>query len=63
MTTNTDLTCDMADDCTQPVTHIDKKGFAYCTEHGLVRRTYQPCRKLRDHELRRLRRGEALTKY
>ena len=57
------LRCDMTDDCEQPVTHIDNDGFAYCTTHGLQRRWYQPCRKLRDWELRKLQRGGQLTKY
>lgn len=55
--------CDMAEDCDAPVTHIDRKGFAYCTEHGQARREYQPCRRLRDWELRKLQRGETLRRY
>lgn len=57
------LRCDMTRDCVAPVSHIDQKGFAYCTPHGLERRLYQPCRKLRPHELRKLHRGEQLTRY
>lgn len=57
------LTCDMEDGCTAPVTHIDRKGYAYCTTHGLERRAWQPCRKLQPWELRRLQRGEALRRY
>ena len=56
-------TCDMVRDCREPVTHIDTRGFAYCTAHGLERRDSQPCRKLRAHERRRLERGEQVTKY
>ena len=55
--------CDMVSDCREPVTHIDTRGFAYCTAHGLERRDSQPCRKLRAHEIRRLERGEQVTKY
>ena len=55
--------CDMRKDCTEPVTMLDSAGFAYCTTHGLERRQYEPCRKLRPYELRRLERGEQLTKY
>lgn len=57
------LRCDMEDDCTKPVTHIDQKGYAYCEPHGIERRWYVPCRKLRPHELRKLQRGEALARY
>lgn len=55
--------CDMQADCTEPVTHIDQDGFAYCTDHGLARRAYQPCRKLRPAELAKLARGEQIAKY
>lgn len=57
------LRCDMKSDCTEPVTMLDTAGFAYCTDHGLQRRCYEPCRKLRDWELRKLQRGEALARY
>jgi len=57
------VTCDMVEGCTQPVTHIDNKGYAYCTQHGVERRDCRPCRKLRGWELRRLQRGEQLTTY
>lgn len=57
------LRCDMETDCVQPVTYIDNDGFAYCTGHGLDRQQWQPCRKLRPHELRRLQRGEQLASY
>lgn len=57
------LRCDMEEGCTAPVTHIDQKGYAYCTKHGLERRDYRPCRKLRPWELHRLLRGEPLTRY
>lgn len=55
--------CDMQADCIEPVTHIDQDGFAYCTDHGLARRAYQPCRKLRPAELAKLARGEQIAKY
>lgn len=58
-----ELHCDMTADCPEPVTHIDSDGFAYCTDHGLERRWYQPRRKLRPHELRKLQRGEQLARY
>jgi hypothetical protein len=57
------LACDMTDSCTEPVTHIDIKGFAYCTRHGIERRSWCPCRKLRGYELNRLLRGETLKRY
>lgn len=61
--TNTNLHCDMTRDCALPVSMIDQKGFAYCGLHGMERRWYQPCRKLRAWELRKLQGGEALNRY
>lgn len=55
-------TCDMAD-CAEPVTMIDDKGFGFCTNHGLDRRSWRPCRKLRSHELARILRGETIASY
>jgi hypothetical protein len=57
------LNCEMTDDCPEPVTMIDRNGFIYCTDHGIGRRDWKPCRKLRPHELRRLARGEQVTRY
>lgn len=55
--------CDMEKGCPEPVTHLDQKGYVYCTEHGLDRRRSQPCRKLRTFELNRLARGEQVNRY
>jgi hypothetical protein len=55
--------CDMTAECDRPVTHLDQDGYVYCTDHGLSRRTWQPCRRLRGWELRRLERGETLARY
>lgn len=63
MTTLLRTTCEMVEDCPQPVTMIDVKGFIYCTEHGMERRFYQRCRKLRPHELRKVQRGIAIDRY
>jgi hypothetical protein len=60
---NQQLACDMRFDCDAPVTHMDHKGFVYCTEHGLRRRVYCPCRSLRPFEVRKLQRGEVIAKY
>ncbi len=57
------LGCDMKRECSDPITHLDTKGFIYCTNHGLQRRQHQPCRKLRPHELKRLQAGQAIQKY
>lgn len=57
------LICDMTEGCIEAVTMIDEKGYVYCTDHGLERRWWRRCRKLRPHELNRLRRGEQLTHY
>lgn len=66
MTTETQaktLTCDMKEDCTEPVSMIDQKGYAYCESHGMDRRGWIPCRKLRGWELRRLESGRPLARY
>ena len=55
--------CQMDAGCTHAVTHLDQSGFLYCTNHGLQRRASRPCRKLRPHELARLKRGDQITKY
>lgn len=60
---DTPLRCDMDHDCTDPITHIDNAGFIYCTKHGIRRRDWKPCRKLRPHELNRLKRGQQIAKY
>lgn len=57
------LTCDGWCNSTGEVTHIDTAGYVYCTPCGLTRRMYEPCRKLRPWELRRLKRGVPLAHY
>lgn len=59
------LVCDGEHGCTCPVSHIDEKGFAYCTAHGVARRaaTGIRCRKLRVWELALLRAGKTLPSY
>lgn len=62
-TTAEGLRCDMRAGCTGEVTMIDSAGFVYCEPHGLDRRQYEPCRKLRPYEKRKIERGEMLTRY
>jgi len=57
------LLCDMKKGCTQPVTHIDVKGFAYCKEHGVQRKNSMSCRQLKPKELKLLLSGKPLAKY
>lgn len=55
------LTCEMSKDCAQSVTHVDEKGFVYCTGHGIARRASGPrCRKLRPTEKRMLEAGQCI---
>lgn len=66
ITTNTARTlpiCDMVEGCTAPITMIDMAGYVYCTRHGMERRGYEPCRRLRPHEINRLARGEQVQRY
>lgn len=60
---NGELKCDMDRKCKQTVTHIDNKGYAYCTKHGIERRSYRPCRKLAPGELKKLKAGTPLAAY
>lgn len=53
----------MRAECESPVSMLDSAGFVYCESHGLDRRMYEPCRKLRGWELRKIQRGEALRRY
>lgn len=62
-TTAKTTACQMSAGCPEPVTHMDQSGFLYCTTHGLQRRASRPCRKLRPHELTRLKQGSQITKY
>lgn len=57
------LVCDMIVACPNPVTHIGDKGYVYCTGHAPDRKGWERVRKLRPHELNRLKRGEPLKKY
>lgn len=57
------LKCDMARECEAEITHIDDHGFIYCERHGEERKLWRRCRKLRPHELNRLKRGEQVKRY
>jgi hypothetical protein len=57
------LACSMTDACAEPVSHIDDKGFTYCARHGAQRRLYRRCRKLRAHELTRLKTVGSIARY
>lgn len=54
------LNCDMTKDCNELVTWIDEKGFAYCTDHGVARRSYRAARKLTERERARLAAGNTI---
>lgn len=55
--------CNMVNGCPEPITHLDTAGFVYCSGHGLKRRAFEPCRKLRAWEVRRLQQGLTLGRY
>lgn len=58
------LKCDMSKTCEEPVTHLDDKGFVYCTKHGVQRRgSGHRCRKLAPKELRQLQGGQPIARY
>lgn len=55
--------CDMKSDCLNPITHIDNKGFVYCTECGKDRKLTHSCRKLRPWELKLIQAGRQVPSY
>lgn len=57
------LTCAMVQGCDAPITHLDTRGYVYCTRHGQQRQRDQRCRKLRQYEIARLARGEQVERY
>ena len=57
------LTCDMVEGCTEPVTHIDSKGYVYCATHGQERKATQRCRKLLPRERVQLLNDQPLAAY
>ena len=58
------LKCDGERDCARPVTHMDEKGFIYCTAHGVRRHQHGiRCRKLQGWELQRLLAGKTVPSY
>lgn len=57
------LACDMVKGCSDQVSHLDNKGYVYCSKHSLVRKQSHRCRKLKPAELRRLEQGQSLERY
>jgi hypothetical protein len=57
--------CEMEADCKNPVTHIGHKGYVYCAEHAIDRRSsgYERCRRMRAWELKMVMAGEPLPSY
>lgn len=50
--------------CRGGITHLDEKGYVYCTGHGQYRREGSvKCRKLAAWELKRLQSGKPLRRY
>ena len=46
------MRCDMERDCMEPVTFLDKKGYAYCQNHGnQMKAVGRSCRKLKPAEI------------
>ena len=43
------------------VTHIDEKGYAYCTPCGIQRKASHRCRKLTGAEIKRLQAGLTIS--
>lgn len=60
---NGKLHCDMAGECSEPVTHIDEKGYVFCKPHGLIRKHTHRCRQLKPKEQKLLRGSMPLERY
>lgn len=58
-------TCEMSQDCTQPVTHMGNKGYVYCKGHAVQRRQsgYERTRAMRPWEIRWVTAGKTLPSY
>ena len=54
------LQCDMTGSCKRDVTHIDDKGWLYCTPHGEGRRSVRPCRRMTEAEIATLTAGNTI---
>jgi hypothetical protein len=54
------LKCDMHNECGAQVTHFDEKGFAYCRDHGIARKSPHRCRQLSTGERKALEAGAAI---
>jgi hypothetical protein len=57
------MKCAMTDECNNPIKYIDIKGFIYCKEHGLVRKSHTSCRQLKPNELKLILANKPLEKY
>jgi hypothetical protein len=55
------LQCDGWCKQTGAVTHIDEKGYAYCTPCGIQRKASHRCRKLTGAEIKRLQAGLTIS--
>jgi len=55
------LQCDGERECKAPVTHIDHKGWVYCTKHGERAQMNRRCRKLRSTEYKKLVQGQPIS--
>jgi hypothetical protein len=54
------LRCDQTASCEGDVTHIDDKGWLYCTPHGEGRRSVRPCRRMTEAEIATLTAGKTI---
>ncbi|KKW46571.1 MAG: hypothetical protein UY96_C0003G0074 [Parcubacteria group bacterium GW2011_GWB1_56_8] len=57
--------CEMKKDCTRAVTHIGSKGYIYCAECAVIRRSggHERCRKMLKWELALIHEGKPLPRY
>lgn len=55
------LACQMIDRCLGVVTMIDEKGFVYCQDHGIKRKSHCRCRIMRRWEIDELESGRTIS--
>lgn len=58
------LQCEMRNECTNTVTHIEEKGWIYCADCAQGRKgSGHYCRRLRAWEINLLKSGEPVPSY
>ena len=57
------IKCEMIKECNSDLAYMDNEGFIYCETHGISRKQWKPCRKLKKREIKDLEAGQRPRKY